>query len=558
MLEIANDDKDRSRIEAQRQRLESKVKLRDDQREDIVNEERKDNEKNEPNKKEKMKSNTDLNDFNEDDLKELFADPVQEPSQATFEDIDAGMDISGDENEQFVGDIPLLNEDVVMSEDEELPMAYSRSGSGERSRVPTDEAAAPKPCRGRQEEPQDDHPAVRAGPQSVDKREREGAVDDLDSEDDGEPWAKKTRQASLLSQAKLRTSVGRALAGEEDERDSKQRLYACIKAFDEAKSKPDVKQILRDLDKEGNFKLPKNRRQRRTAIQEMRNHVSEVYSPPRISEMAGKMGMAQGWALDLTTVDPDDGQPWNFNMKDKKNKAMNKLKEDKPFMLVVSPMCGPFSALQGLFNYPGLNEQEVKDKLRSAIEHVNFALKLCLEQYRSGRLFLFEHPSGASSWTLSSIRSVMELEGVFTTKFDFCMVGIKTTSEKGEEMHAKKRTTIMTNSPAISSVLRDAQCRGEHPHQPLLGDRAGPCQEYPEKFTKLICEGVRRELDSEAWRGKMADIFDISKPFGSLMKIQAKMAEPAEAPEEEDGYFDDLYRDMEFVDDVTGAPLDKA
>ncbi len=74
MMELANDDKDRSRIEAQRHRLEPNAKLREDQREDTANKRGKDDEKNEPNAKKQTKNDVDLSDFNEDELKELFAD----------------------------------------------------------------------------------------------------------------------------------------------------------------------------------------------------------------------------------------------------------------------------------------------------------------------------------------------------------------------------------------------------------------------------------------------------------------------------------------------------
>ena len=49
--------------------------------------------------------------------------------------------------------------------------------------------------------------------------------------------------------------------------------------------------------------------------------VSEVYSPPRVSALAGRMGLQRGFALDLTVVDPDDGKPWDFDCQAKRDKA---------------------------------------------------------------------------------------------------------------------------------------------------------------------------------------------------------------------------------------------
>ena len=43
------------------------------------------------------------------------------------------------------------------------------------------------------------------------------------------------------------------------------------------------------------------------------HHVSEIYSPPRVTKWAERMRLAPGMAFDLTQVDPEDGLPWDFN-----------------------------------------------------------------------------------------------------------------------------------------------------------------------------------------------------------------------------------------------------
>ena len=58
-------------------------------------------------------------------------------------------------------------------------------------------------------------------------------------------------------------------------------------------------------------------------------HVSEIHSPPRVSAMAEKMGLVPGVALDLTTVDPDDNVPCDFNNIQKRNKARIMIIDEK-------------------------------------------------------------------------------------------------------------------------------------------------------------------------------------------------------------------------------------
>ena len=50
-------------------------------------------------------------------------------------------------------------------------------------------------------------------------------------------------------------------------------------------------------------------------------------------------GLTPGLALDLTTIDPDDGMPWDFDVVAKRDKALRLLREQKPLFVIGSPMC---------------------------------------------------------------------------------------------------------------------------------------------------------------------------------------------------------------------------
>ena len=76
--------------------------------------------------------------------------------------------------------------------------------------------------------------------------------------------------------------------------------------------------------------------------------VSEIYSRPRITQelkirRSKFRNLAPGLAFDLTVKDPDDGQPWDFSLKSKRDKARRILQESKPILLIGSPMCTAFS-----------------------------------------------------------------------------------------------------------------------------------------------------------------------------------------------------------------------
>ena len=70
--------------------------------------------------------------------------------------------------------------------------------------------------------------------------------------------------------------------------------------------------------------------------------VAEVYSPERVTRVAEQYGLKPGWSLDLTTTD-ENGRPWGFQCTHVRNKAARKLLQEKPTLVIGSPMCTEFS-----------------------------------------------------------------------------------------------------------------------------------------------------------------------------------------------------------------------
>ena len=374
----------------------------------------------------------------------------------------------------------------------------------------------------------------------------------------------------LIRRTKIQTAVALAMyASKEPEKDAEeiikrheehmireklQELIDCHAVLNTLRQHTEVKRIIQDIDK--NIKCPARAKAAATLNNSGKVDVAEVYSPPRIAEVARSMGLRPGWSLDLTEIDPDDNEPWDLSRKAKQDKAKAKVNEDKPLLLVLCPMCGPFSTTQNL-NYINMEEREIKDKLEQALEHVRFSVELCKMQRTAGRLFVFEHPAGASSWESKLLKELHAQEGVMKVNFDFCMAGMMTGDRPGDGKRlypVKKRTSLLTNSHAIFTIFREVQCHGEHKHREILS-RTSECQKYPEKFSKLICEGVRRELDTIAWRNRLCKTYDVTQSIAKLMKVHEKL-ENMESPPEEDP-FAQLYDGLEFVDDISGSSLIK-
>ena len=75
--------------------------------------------------------------------------------------------------------------------------------------------------------------------------------------------------------------------------------------------------------------------------------ICEVYSPPRVAKMATDLGLGPGWSLDITTQD-SQGMAWDFADSACRRKAIALVNQSRPLLLVLSPMCKYFSALQNL------------------------------------------------------------------------------------------------------------------------------------------------------------------------------------------------------------------
>ena len=84
---------------------------------------------------------------------------------------------------------------------------------------------------------------------------------------------------------------------------------------------------------------------RRERAKSARAIISELYSPPRIRALARelpKFGIAPGLALDLTTCN-SEGEPWDFSKSRMRDEAERLIDEQKPVLLVGTPMCTAFS-----------------------------------------------------------------------------------------------------------------------------------------------------------------------------------------------------------------------
>ena len=249
------------------------------------------------------------------------------------------------------------------------------------------------------------------------------------------------------------------------------------------------------------------KRERRGAFKRI---VTEVYSPPRVTAELIRMKnkeLLPGFAFDVTTLDPDDGMPWDFSLKSKQDKALKMIESQEPYMLIGSPMCKAFCSWQFLNFVKSKDKEAMRKFYLKAVEHMRFVVRLYRMQHDAGRYFLHEHPSGATSWKLDFIENLLNTPGIERTVGDQCQFGAEVMSGPKQGQPVKKPSGFMSNSPELLKVLNRRCLGGATPgscsrarggtHVHAEGKVARDAAVYPPGLCRAIIKGVSAQLRAD-------------------------------------------------------------
>ena len=129
----------------------------------------------------------------------------------------------------------------------------------------------------------------------------------------------------------------------------------------------------------------------RAALMALGDHpavdVMEVFSPGRFTDKTGAFDLRPGLALDLRTG-------WNLSEPETVKKAWVTWRESQLMLLIMSPTCKAFSALQNLSK----ESEKYRATLEESVAHLKLCMELAKEKHAAGRYFLYEHPWRAWSW----------------------------------------------------------------------------------------------------------------------------------------------------------------
>lgn len=217
----------------------------------------------------------------------------------------------------------------------------------------------------------------------------------------------------------------------------------------------------------------------------IRHSVVEMYSPPRVVPAAVGRGHCASISADLETgfdFLKDYAVQWSVKL----------LSEQEVEMLVLSPPCTMFSALQTMWNFKRMDPVEVSRRWTDACALLAHSMRCAAIQVRRGKRFVFEHPASASSWKEECVCAVQRMDNVQCVVFDQCMMGLKS---KVSQTPMRKRTRLLTNCDKVVSRFSGLLCKGEHEHVVIEGVEGGEkrslyAQRYPREMVDAIVDCI--------------------------------------------------------------------
>ncbi|CAK9029844.1 unnamed protein product, partial [Durusdinium trenchii] len=214
--------------------------------------------------------------------------------------------------------------------------------------------------------------------------------------------------------------------------------------------------------------------------------VTEIYTSARnVTQEAKRRGHKVGTSMSL-----DNG--WNFLLRRHREAAIEKVKTEKPFCVVLAFPCGPFSPLQFL-NKKG--HRSWPARLHAGRILMKFALEIARIQMSEGRHCILENPKPSLAWSEPEMKRFLEEENVFPAVFDQCRFGLRSVS--GDLR--KKPTQVVSSSSCVTSMLDGVCCMRDHSHTPVLGGSriTAPAGLYPRALARTLVRGLEAQFEKD-------------------------------------------------------------
>ena len=239
----------------------------------------------------------------------------------------------------------------------------------------------------------------------------------------------------------------------------------------------------------------------------------EVYcGGARVSKIAATMGMI--------TEEFSLATGWDFDDPKFRKHFLQRLHDEMPDEVYLSPTCGPWSQMQNLASRSEDQKMELQCRRQEHHDtHLTFCRDIYIAQVTNGRHAHLEQPKNALSW---KTRALKTLPG-YNAEFDQRMYGCCCLDTDMVWKAARKSTTVKTTK-AIMMQMLSVHCDGSHDHchlegsAPGLGRRTTYMEDYQPSLAATIAGAILAPEAPQCW--EMAAVVDEQRAVqGQLVKL---------------------------------------
>ena len=190
-----------------------------------------------------------------------------------------------------------------------------------------------------------------------------------------------------------------------------------------------------------------------------------------------------------------DGNVYDFLNASDRQRCRDRIRAEKPFMVVGSPPCTWWSAPMSL-NIPKMDKDKAARREAEARVRLHFACEIYQYQLENDGHFLHEHPAGARSWSEDRVQRLLADPRVGSIVGHQCRYGQRAMADDGTVMPVRKATRWLSSAPEVLSRLGH-KCLGGHRHQALVNGRAAQAAVYPPQLCRAILRGAEAQRRRE-------------------------------------------------------------
>ena len=185
---------------------------------------------------------------------------------------------------------------------------------------------------------------------------------------------------------------------------------------------------------------------------------------------------------------------------------LNYMRTHRVNVCVLSPPCTMFSQLMRT-NFGRMKPDDLKRRWKDALCFMGFTMDIILYLISINGIFVFEHPTGASSWKLKRMQALLNMKGlrrpVRLVTFHQCRFGLVAPVSKKP---IRKSTRFLTNSQMVASTFDRVFCQCDVEHRQMQGSEGKYklskfCEQYPPELCKALVASLAKEVEM-SWRGK--------------------------------------------------------